>query len=230
MLFSFSFVYGATSLGVFRIDRPVELLQTCDNGITLCSQCVISSVKYPNSSILISNVDMIKRTSDFYYSINVSTTGNYVVDGWCTDGEIQNTFHYNLEVTPNGEVATIGKAVLYIGLLSVLLLFFVVSIFFFMKSSNLLARVGSFGFSYVILTVIFFVGWNMANDFLTSAPVISDFLRVMFFVFMIGAFPMLIGAFAWYLIMLFKIKEIERLMTKGIGFEEAERRQGSKYK
>jgi hypothetical protein len=98
------------------------------------------------------------------------------------------------------------------------------------ESENLLVRVGSFGVSYILLVGITFIGWNMAKDFLTSAPMISEILRILFFVFMIGAFPILIGAFAWYVIMLFKIKEIDRLMTKGVSYKEAERRQGAKYK
>jgi hypothetical protein len=41
---------------------------------------------------------------------------------------------------------------------------------------------------------------------------------------MIVAFPLLIGAFAWYVIMLFQIKEIQTLMDKGFSEDEARRR------
>jgi hypothetical protein len=46
----------------------------------------------------------------------------------------------------------------------------------------------------------------------------------------VGMFPLVIGAFAWYVLMLFKIKEIERLMSKGMDMGEAEKRQGRKFK
>jgi hypothetical protein len=70
----------------------------------------------------------------------------------------------------------------------------------------------------------------MASDFITSSPFLIEMLRILFFVLVIGAFPLLIGAFAWYLIMLFKIREIERLMSKGLDYNEAEQRSGGKYK
>ena len=49
-------------------------------------------------------------------------------------------------------------------------------------------------------------------------------LRILFIVLMIGAFPLFIGAFAWYIMMMIKIKEINRMMEKGIPYEEAEKR------
>jgi hypothetical protein len=55
-------------------------------------------------------------------------------------------------------------------------------------------------------------------------------LNTLFIILIIGAFPLLIGMFAWYVIMLFQIKEIHRLMDKGLSYDEAKRRQGEKYK
>lgn len=133
-------------------------------------------------------------------------------------------------VTPSGIEATTGRALIDMGLLFVLLLFLTGAVFIFTSSENLLAKVGMFGFGYLLLIAITFISWNMATDFLLSAPFIADMFRILFFVLIIGAFPLLLGAFAWYVIMLFRIKEIERLMGKGMSYDEAERRQGAKYK
>ena len=157
--------------------------------------------------------------------------GVYLVTGFGDpDGEVQ-AWNYDFTITPNGEEASVGKAVFYIGLLFVLLFFLALCVLAFANFENLLARVGMVGLGYLLLIAITFIGWNMAGDFLTSSPFLVEMLRIFFWVLIIGTFPLLIGAFAWYVLMLFKVKEIERLMTKGMDMDEAERRtSGRKYK
>jgi len=94
----------------------------------------------------------------------------------------------------------------------------------FINFNNLLNRVGMIGIGYLLLIAITFISWQMASDFLLSAQFLVSMLRILFIVLMVGAFPLLIGAFAWYVLMLFKIKEIERLMGKGFSEQEARRR------
>jgi hypothetical protein len=133
-------------------------------------------------------------------------------------------------VTPSGVEATTGRAFFDIGLLFILVLFLAGSILLFIEFENLLARVGMIGISYLLLVAISFISWQMANDFLLSAPFLIEMFRIIFFVLIIMALPLLIGAFIWYFLMLWKVKEIERLMSKGMSYDEAERRQGRKYK
>lgn len=127
------------------------------------------------------------------------------------------------EATNSTYVAGTGEAIVYFSLNGVLLFILAVCIFIFFAFDNLISRVFSFGFGYLILVALSFIGWNMASDFLTSAFLISMF-RILFLVLMIGSFPLLIGGFAFYIYMLFKIKEIERLMGKGMDYDEAEKR------
>jgi hypothetical protein len=134
------------------------------------------------------------------------------------------------EVSHAGLELTVGRAVIDIGLLTMFIIFLIGTVILFINFDNLLTRVGMFGFGYLLLIAITFISWNMANDFITSTVFIAEMFRILFFVLVIGAFPLLIGAFAWYVIMLFKIKEIERLMDRGIDRDEAERRGGRKYK
>jgi len=134
------------------------------------------------------------------------------------------------EVSNSGFELTIGRAMIDLGLLFILLIFIIGCVILVVRNDNLLSKVGFIGLGYILLIAITFISWNMANDFLFSAPIIVSIFRIMFLTLMIGAFPLLIGAFAWYLIMLFKIKEIEDLMTKGFTFEEAERRHGRRNK
>jgi len=116
-----------------------------------------------------------------------------------------------------------GEAIIYSGLLITILVFLGLCFFIFINYNNLISRVFSFGFGYLLFIAISFISWNMANDFLTNTFLIA-FFRIIFLVLMVGAFPLLIGSFAWYVIMLFRIKEIEKLMEKGFSFEDAETR------
>lgn len=179
------------------------------------------------------NYEMSRNGQTFSATIlsgNLSETGDTCFNIECSDGVSKTTGQRCYTLTPNGEEATIGKAVFYIGLVSILIIFLIICLVSFVKFDNLLNRVGMIGLGYLFLIAITFIGWNMAQDFLTSSPFLIEMMRIIFFVLIVGAFPLLIGAFAWYLLMLFKIKEIQNLMDKGMSFDEAERRQGRKYK
>jgi hypothetical protein len=93
---------SAVSLGTFKAGQPIELVQLCDNGATLCSGCNISYVNYPNSTIFLSNVNMTKRTSDFSYIMNPSyVLGTYNVGGNCYDATMVKTWTYDFTITPS---------------------------------------------------------------------------------------------------------------------------------
>jgi hypothetical protein len=161
---------------------------------------------------------------------NFSKVGHYPYGIRCNSSSLGGSYVSYFEVTPNGLELTSGRAFVDIGLLIVLLVFLIGCVVIFMETSNLFAKVGSLSVGYLILIAITFVSWNMASDFLLSAPFIAEMFRIIFFVLIVGAFPLIIGAFAWMLLMISKVKEIERLMEKGFSLEDAERRQGGKYK
>lgn len=210
------------TLGTFKVGECINLKQTCGN----CTYNNITSVQIDGTSNqLLDLVEMEKIGTEYNYTFcNTTNTGTYIVNGLGNVDGTPTVWAYDFKVTPNGEDSNVGSAILYIGVLAVLIIFLILSIYSFVTFDNLLNRVGMLGLSYLFLIAITFIGWNMANDFLTSAPFLVEMLRILFFVLIIGAFPLLIGSFAYYFIMLFKIKEIERLMGKGMSGEEAERR------
>lgn len=127
-------------------------------------------------------------------------------------------------VTNSGYDATTSRAIFDIGLLLILVIFLIGCVVLFMENNHLLAKVGFLGLGYLLLIAITFISWQMSSDFLLSAPFLIEMFRILFFVLIIGAFPLLIGAFAWYIIMMFQIKEIQRLMDKGFSMDDANRR------
>jgi len=155
---------------------------------------------------------------------NFSVVGDYYYILQCNSSSLGGYVEVPFQVTPNGLELTEGRAFVDIGLLAMLVIFLAGCVFMFVSFDNLLARVGMFGLSYLLLIAVTFISWNMASDFLLSAPFVAEMFRILFFVLIIGAFPLLIGAFAWYVIMLFKIKEIENLMKHGISESDAEQR------
>jgi len=165
---------------------------------------------------------------DGYYNYTngslLTTVGLYSVLIWCNSTEQGGFTKYAFQITPTGLALQSGTSGIYIAILFLLVIFLVLSIMSFARFDNLLNRVGMIGLSYLLLIAITFIGWNMANDFITSAPFLISMLRILFFVLIIGVFPMVIGGFAWYFLMLWRIKEIQRLMDKGMDQNEAEHR------
>jgi len=216
------------TLGTFKQGESINLIQNCLNS----SYSNISRVVYPNGSFAINTqTEMIKDGDDYSYVFsNTNNSGQYLVYGVCDEGGIKVNWVYDFAITDSGSIANTTSAIIYLGLLFILIIFLIVSVVIFIKFDNLLARVGMIGLIYLLLIAITFIGWTTANEFLRNAPFIVSILRILFLALMIGALPLLIGAFAWYVLMLFKIKEIQRLMDKGFSFEDANRRQGKKYK
>lgn len=161
---------------------------------------------------------------------NISKVGTYAYLVQCNSTQLGCADKGSFIVTNSGYEATTGRAIFDIGLVLLLLFFLGISIYGFMEIDNLAGKVGLFGFAYLLLIAITFIAWNMANDFLLSAQFLVNFLRILFIILVIGLFPLVIGAFAYYIIMITKIKEIQRLMDKGLDYNEAERRSGRKFK
>ena len=110
------FAASESTLGIFEVSTDIELLQICSNETALCDICNISSIKYPNSSILLSNLEMTRRVADFNYTINstyISKIGTYTVNGFCEAGNELKVFSYVFEVTVNGNEKPTGIVIVF---------------------------------------------------------------------------------------------------------------------
>ena len=214
----FFLTFVSANLGTFSQYECVDLQVPLNT-----TNVTIATINYPDGSLAMKNLQMqnIAGKTWNYTFCQTNYSGCYNYNFFDNEGE---PYGNNFCITPNGEDATIGKAVFYIGLLVVLLFFLAICVFSFVEFDNLLNRVGMIGLSYLFLTAITFIGWNMASDFITSAPFLISMLRILFFVFIISALPLFMGAITWYFLMLWKIKEIESLMTKGYSYDDAENR------
>lgn len=148
---------SSTTLGIFKKNECINLKQTCSN----CSSVNITSVVYPNSSIIISNVEMTKSGTEFNYTLcNTSVTGIYTVNGVGNPDGLQEIFIYDFTVTTSGYQASTPQALsmfLIIGIfMFVIILFFI----FGLKTDYLPAKI--FCLSLSVVLIVFLIGYIMA--------------------------------------------------------------------
>ena len=93
-------------MGTFQQNKDIRITQTCQNSTYIN----ISSINYPNSSALVSNIVMTPSGSgQYYYDINhvkLIQLGRYDVKG-ISDG-CQGTFASFFTITPSGLIGTLG--------------------------------------------------------------------------------------------------------------------------
>lgn len=108
------------TLGSFKQNTCLQLIQTCN-----CSFVNISSVYNPEANLMILNVPMEKRISDFNLTYcKTSIKGRYIVQGIGDVDGINKVFSYDFYVTTEGQLLsnywTIALVMLFIYLLLII--------------------------------------------------------------------------------------------------------------
>ncbi len=96
---------SADTFGTFKTDESIELTQLCVNDTGICDGCNITSIRLPNGSAILSNVEMTSRAADFNYTILSAYThqgGLYKVDGFCYGGGLYKAWSYDFNVNAAG--------------------------------------------------------------------------------------------------------------------------------
>jgi hypothetical protein len=214
---------GAIDLGTFPQDSCVQIVQSCAN----CTYSNLSTVTYPNGTFsLLGEYAMTNNGTIYNYSYCLtSATGSYnFITHFDENGVDKVSDRNSFSITPSGESPTIAGAVLYVGLLIVLLVFFILILFYGLNTDNVVGQTFSIGFRYLFLIALFFVAWQVALNFIYSSPFLIDFFRISFFVLMIGFFPLLIILFAYGSYMMLQLKEIKDMQERGISIDEINER------
>lgn len=209
------------SYGSAPVGTQISLTQTCINS----TYSDLTRIVAPNKTFILNTPEhMIKNGDDYSRDFNITDNGYYYIYGYCDENGQNVSWQYDVYGSPNGENPTTATAIFYIGIFAVLLFLLGFVIYSFMSFENLIVRVGMIGLGYIIFVGITFIAWNMANDFLTSSPVLVEIFRIMFLILMYGALPLLLGGLIWGVFAYRKIKEINQLINKGWDADEAERR------
>ncbi len=106
-----------TTLGTYKTATEIELVQICNNATALCDSCNVTSVKYPNSSIILSNGAMTSSNNEFNLTLTTTQTiplGEYIVSGFCISGDERKVWSYNLFVNNSGRELTTSQGIIYV--------------------------------------------------------------------------------------------------------------------
>ena len=191
----------------------------------------VTFVLLPNDQIdlLQAGMQNLGNGSFNYSYCNTNLTGWYTANGFV--GGL--AWVYRFEVTPNGETPTIPKAILYLGLLVVLLVIFGVIMWAHMGDKTEVWRVWWFSIMWIWMIAVTFIGLNIARDFLTSQGFIEKFFYIIWLSLMI-LFPFyILGAVLFTFYWIYKQKDVQNLIERGFSLEDAQRitkERGGKFK
>lgn len=217
------------SLGEFKIGDTVNLIQLCDN----CTYNNISSIVYPNGSIAVSNVEMTADGPQFNYTYVVpDTAGKYYVNGYGDDTGNNDIWSYEFDVTSTGTTLDTPTSIMYIGLLSVVVCLFLLSMWgtFIINPKDernsdgdvvdlnplKKLRVVLYGVDYALFMAIMFISSNIAHAY-SPDSLMSDFFFAIFKVMYSLLLPLTIVWLILIFLTIFKDRETKAMLQRGIG-------------
>lgn len=114
------------TLGVFEINKDINLLQVCDN----CSYVNLTTVQLPNSTILSLNTNMTSTGTTFNASFSqTDLLGNYI---YTTCGDVDGILtceSVSFIVTTTGSILSTAQGIVYIVFLIAVLFIFSLSLY-----------------------------------------------------------------------------------------------------
>ncbi len=224
------------TLGMFEQNKALDLIQSCSNSTSICDSCNITTVKNPDSSILIQNVGMQKQNY-FNYTLNstqTTTIGEYSVSGFCMSGSQVEVFAYTYRINKTGEQLSTAEGIIYVVFLMAAILLFVSCLFLAIKipwvhernedgyivSINDLKYVKIFmsGITYVMLLFIFGILYNVMDSFLfLVAP--SKFFNWLFQIMLAFLWPVIVFSFLVAILTFWDNVRKKALLTRGLSIE-----------
>lgn len=218
----------AATIGTFKQGEVIEIYQICEN----CTYNNISVVLYPNSTVAVSNVIMSK--DDTYYNYTFSNTdilGKYIVNGFGDINGVKTSWVYDFEITGTGFEFTQSRSNYYIGLLALLVFFFIITIIAIPRIPDgnvtddygMLMDINNLKYlkpvlwitAWVILLGIVFTSSNVALAYLGS----EMFGQLLFTIYRIMFLITLPGIIIWtiyILISIFRDKEVKKMIERGV--------------
>lgn len=172
------------SLPPIKQNTNISILQVVSN----MSSCNLTSVRFPDSSVAVSNVPMSKSDIEYTYTFtNTSLIGIYVVNGVCDNETNQGTFSYNFEVTPNGLAQSTSQGINSLGFLG-LMIFLTIALGilgYFLFNHKYLWILGLFFIFLMFLFIVYdvWLGYEF-HRMLTGINDGSIMPEIMFYLFM----------------------------------------------
>ncbi|MAH48481.1 hypothetical protein CMI37_21830 [Candidatus Pacearchaeota archaeon] len=225
-------ISAAQDIGTIRRNDCITLPQVCEN----CTYNNISSVLAPvNRTLLLANVPMTKDDTYYNYSFcNTTELGGYIVNGFGDLDGTKTAWTYNFEVTGTGFEFTSSRSTYYIGLLAMLVFFFVITIFAIPKiptgnnSDNygMLMSINHLKHlkpvlmivSWIILIGIIFTSSNIALAYLGSS-MFGQLLFRMYQIMFSMTLPGIVVMFIFIFINIFRDREMKKMIERGVDIQ-----------
>ena len=144
------------TLGYFKKTEDINLKQI-GAGFT---NCYITSLSYPNSSIALDNVEMTKNGTDYNYTFSGGNIdGQYIVNGYCTDGVGDTVWSYDFKVNPSGSAdIESGAAMSFIGFLLLMVIIGIILLVAGFKISSMVGKIAFISFAVIVFTMAILYG------------------------------------------------------------------------
>jgi len=210
----------------YKQGTPITLSVPCSfNGITCPTPTTcVATIINPEQDVLINNQSMTRNNAVYEVNLTANETevnGEYEFTVACSYLSNSRTKFLTFFITPNGEIPTTSKGILYVGILFVLIVLFILAIWGGIQANYIPLKSFVWLFAYLLLIAISFIAWNLSLDYLTSSPFLISMFRIIWIFFMIGLFPVLLMLIFYSGWMLTKIKAIENMLEKGVPIDEA---------
>jgi len=219
----------SASPGTYKQGQNITLLQTCAD----CTTINISKITAPNGTILVSDIAMTKDGSAFNYTLNSSFTndvGTYRVSGIGNPDSTDEVWTYSFFVNYKGDTISSAQAMLYIGLIVVIILVFIFTLgginklpkgndkdeFGRILSINKLKylRPALWFFEWMLFIALLFLTSNIAFAYLNE----QMFAKILFVLFQIsfGLTPLIVVVWIiWIFVEMFHDKEFQDMLNRG---------------
>ena len=178
----------------------------------------------PEAIVIINDESMVQNGAVFEIDLNSTQTsinGEYQFNVVCSDQGFSNSRFLIFHITPNGELMTEGKSMMYIALLVIFVMLFVLCIYGGYRFEMLPLKYALFLCAYILFIGVTFIAWNLSLDYLTSSPFLTSFFRIVWIVSMVGFFPLLLVMSFFTVWMMMQMNEIQNMIDKGIPSNEA---------
>jgi hypothetical protein len=222
-------IVSSATIGTVEKGKCIELYQICEN----CTYNNISTILYPNKSVAASNIEMSNDTETYYNYTFCSTNllGDYIINGFGDLDGVKTSWVYDMEVTGTGFEFNEAKSSYYLGLLALLVFFFVVTIVSITKlpggnNTDDYGRLISINHlkylrpvlivvAWIILLGITFTASNVALAYMGS----EMFGQLFFAIYQVMFWLTLPALFIWFIfifVSIFRDREMKRMLERGI--------------
>jgi len=227
MIFSFNFISSVYDLGFIEKGECVDLYQSCSN----CSYVNITSMKYPNDTIVYHNFGMDKNGRDYTYNFCATDLDGDYFYTTCGDQDgVEECRTFDFYVNEGGVEITDGRSSLTIALLFVLVCFLFISLFFMVKSESYKSKFALYWLSHVLFILVNFIGWQIGVEGILGSVALTGIFRIFFYIGVVAVVPMIFLSLTWIFYIHTFNEHFQKLIDKGndpeVAFKLSKRKSG----